>query len=594
MDRDFSSNNSFSLLSEVSQVKNIFTFHTASASSVVNYLRTVTHLLPREVALVSAKQIFVLDNISPVNVSSEKFALANTGFKNMFTKGVEQIQKLAFLTSVKKYDNRISLFGNTGRNIYLIGDHLSLFSYKGKNLSSLVIHAFSEKGFSVFGDSYSQFADKESGIASKIPRIAEAKLLPIYAVSNNKVNDNEGIVLGAFTSNLDAKTLTKSSNKNNLPALDQLSLSLYCGFSSLSTTVDGSRCNYNSLASGLVSSKLAVSTPEITNKVSDVKVPSTDDIFPPLTPKFTGSNGPTYINQYITKYVGVPGPKGSDGKSGANGTDGKNGRDGISPTLIGNFIVPPSNSYSQNLIPVSTIGYLKDTTIEYAIIKYGTATNLNIGNSTIADAVFNGSNTFNGTTTFAGSFNINDINSGNSNFINSTTTNAYISNLHVGTSTTSGLATFENNVNVAGLINAGSLTVTGTTTLRGALVVDGTLALSTTTITNANISELIVGNSTTTNGFFANLVAALANINNLNVNNSSTTNAYIENLTVGTSTIVTLNNLTGTTSSFINSSSTNLITTNGVITNLEVTNSSTTNATTTNGFFSNLVATIAN
>jgi hypothetical protein len=59
------------------------------------------------------------------------------------------------------------------------------------------------------------------------------------------------------------------------------------------------------------------------------------------------------------------------------------------------------------------------------------------------------------------------------------------------------------------------------------------------TITNASTTNLIASNATSTNGFFSNLVATLANITNLVVGNSTTTNAVTTYLTANTSTIGT-------------------------------------------------------
>ena len=363
--------------------------------------------------------------------------------------------------------------------------------------------------------SHATIQDYTKSFALNIPRISQISLLPISYSS---------FALGG----LSAKAQSLSSSKRNLPFVDQLSLSIYCSLASLSTTVDKSRCNYNTLLTQTTATDttvVATDNTEVSTTTLTIGVPESSTT-QAKTPTFASvSSSPVYINNYITKYI-----EGPAGPVGPSGRDGVNGKDAIS---YSNYVVPPSYSPTpQSLIGVSTIGYLRGTTIEYANFSYGSSTNMYLANANIASSVFNGFNTFNDTALFTGNVTINSLTATTSTLLNTTLTNSTTTNAVTTNATTT-------NSYITNLANDNAVTTNSTTT------------------------NAVVTNSTTTNAFISSLNAVLINLTNLLTTNATTTNLF-----------ATSSNLINT--NVTNASTTNSTTTNSVIINANVTNSTST------------------
>ncbi len=637
-ERDFNSNNSFFLLSEIAEFRNIFSAREVGISAVAKLIRNSTRTLPEQIAVATTKEIFVFDAAGPAKLSSEKLTLGQSQALALLKNGISKIP------TIGSHVDLVLVLGEVPREVFAVGGNLGVLPYKGNTVSNLISSAFSPKTFSLEG-----FANNVSVLAGSLPRVAMIDDLPVasavrLAVATNK---KEGMVLGVFT---DANEFSPSQQKNNLPFLDQLSLSIYCSLASVSTTLHNTRCNYDLLVSGLAApingntTVEVASSPEVKTEVAKVTAP--------LTPTFTPSKTPTYITQYVTKYIAVPGPKGEDGRNGEDGKDGASGSLTGVPSGFGSYAIPSIVSPS-TAIGISAIGYLRDTTIEYATLNYGSSTNMYLANASLSNATFNGSNLFNGYATFTGNVVINDLVATSSNFLNATTTNGYVYNLSVATSTTVSAAITNLNATNATTTNsyvsnfsAASSTLVdasitnstttnayinnlnaSTTNVSGTLAVVGTSTLATTTVTdfvsiNATSTTFFATLLNAVTGFFTNLTATNATttngyVTNLRADNATTTNSYIENLSVGTSSansvvisgtlnvVGTTTLATTSTTDFIASRATttslystflsaltafftNLTTTNSTTTNFFATNSVLTNATNTNLFTQNL------
>ncbi|MCX6757093.1 MAG: hypothetical protein NTW35_03035, partial [Candidatus Nomurabacteria bacterium] len=389
MDRDFNSNNSFSLLSEISQISNIFTFNKFRAPAVVSYFKNVTQHLPEEISLVKTNDIFVLDDHSltlQFFKASQKFNKSSISFLSNLGEVASETNLLLSKLVFYNYNQRFVLLNGNPREVSIIGNKLKLFSYKNYKLSSLTSSIFPIKSFSLSETLHPIFANKERGLIYPPLRVANANILPLYALSVKEINNDKGMVLGAFTTAASASVATK----NNLPILDRLSLNLYCGLSAFSIKIDSSRCNYDLIASDFIASNnpstptaVTPTTPptESANLKLAVPTPTSQpaQAAPSNSPLQTGNLKLETPPIYITKYITVAGPAGRDGRDGATGASGTPGKDGKdSNQSQGGFggYVAPVNLYfptpNQNLIGVSTVSYLRDATLEYSILNYGT------------------------------------------------------------------------------------------------------------------------------------------------------------------------------------------------------------------------------
>ncbi len=323
----------------------------------------------------------------------------------------------------------------------------------------------------------------------KMPRLAQIELLPVKKYVS--------FALGTNTAQAAEELSTK---KASLPFLDQLSLSLYCALAPQGQVIDSRRCDYQTLASGRldIPSELATNVDPL---------PTEEELPPPAevattTPSTPSSSSPIYLTRYITQYIGVPGPAGRDG------TDGKDGVDGISSSIpqgYGSYIIPSYSSPSTS-IGVSTISYLRQTTIELPVITGGTATNLSLITPTVQGGVFSGLSLFNDVAHFTGSVNINNLTATSSTVTNLTATNATTTDLFSTNGTFTNLfATNATTTNAyIDFLTVGSSTA-GSLTLNGSLSVTGTSTLATTTI-----SSLTATNATTTSLFTQNLAVGNA------------------------------------------------------------------------------------
>jgi hypothetical protein len=112
-----------------------------------------------------------------------------------------------------------------------------------------------------------------------------------------------------------ASSSTAVKSKIQSPLFDKVSLNFYCYTSSLFSSLDNDRCNYEKVLLGI--KREATSTPESGLAQTPVIINQPTN------------NTTVYVSTstvtYITKYVNVPGPKGKDGK------DGKDGKVGLKP-----------------------------------------------------------------------------------------------------------------------------------------------------------------------------------------------------------------------------------------------------------------------
>ncbi|MFA5132027.1 MAG: hypothetical protein WC444_01720 [Candidatus Paceibacterota bacterium] len=589
------------------------------------------HTLPKLLASQSLATIPKIAYSEPLAI--QKINVPNLSFTPSSLQNIVLAMEVTYTKALNSItlspisENKLVISGATPREVGVAGTPLALpFVH---TLTSYIVGTLHGEIFSK-----ETVATYASSVNTHLPRLAQIELLP-HA-------QNQGVVLGAFTSQTPSGL---AQQKKNLPFLDQLSLSLYCKLSSLSSTLDQKRCNYTILASGLLSpSTNTTNTVAVAPAVTTPTVSTPSSSVTSATIKTTPAASPIYLTKYITEYVPVAGP------AGANGRDGRDGQSASNPSLptsFGGFITPTTVNqsstpyFAQSLIGVSTIGYLRDTTIEYANFNYGTSSNMYLANATLNGVAFSGSNVFTGSASFSAGVSANTLTASSSTFGNSTTTNAYITNLSAASSTLTDVSAtrflvdnatatnaFIQNLVVGSYITNGSSTSNGNVTVNGGLVVYGSSTLATTTVTsftadvatttnliatsatttnlaatnasttNASSTNFfatnsITTNATSTNGFFANLWSTLANITDLIignstttnaiVTNSTTTNAYVQNLVVGSSTSngnVTVNGelvVVGT-STFATTTATSF---------------TANNATSTNGFFSNLWSTLA-
>jgi fibronectin-binding autotransporter adhesin len=520
-------------------------------------------------------------------------------------------------------EDDLSLSGTKARTIGVAGAGITL-------IGSIVPSEYVPHMFTQAIASIANLSAFGSSLSGTIPRLAQFALLPMkntqFLLANNDDVPAKGLVLGASTT---ADALALANKKATLPFLDRLSLSLYCALSAKATVADRLRCDYDAQASGSVASLAqGALTPTFGGNAIATTAPAVSS---PTNTSVAASQPqivsvPTYITRYVTQYI--------EGLPGAAGKDGKDGRDGVAsinnvsiPSGFGSYAIPSIVSPSTS-IGISTIGYLKDTTIDSPTINAGTANNFLLTSPTLKDAVFNGLSLFNGPvvlggTTLANNFTATTSTLLNTTLTNSTTTNAYVANLFVDAATST-------DSYVTRLIAASStltdavLTNSTTTNAYIANLVAASSTLVDVIATNATSTNLFATNaaftnSTTTNAFIQNLTIGSQSAGNALFVNATTTNlfatssvfinTYTDSLTVGSSTSasgnLTLNGgltvngtsslatttfadftgANGTTTSFF---STLLSAVTGLFTNLTATNATLTNSTTTNAYVSNL------
>jgi hypothetical protein len=242
---------------------------------------------------------------------------------------------------------------------------------------------------------------------------------------------------------------------------------------------------------------------------------------------------PLYITKYIS-IVGPAGPAGKDGRDGKDGVNGANGSNGLSTQASFGGYVNPTTSYipatptnfSQQLVGVSTIGYLNNTTIDVPIINGGTANGLKLVNP-----IFTGGLTTGALTTTSASLG------------DATTTNLYVTGnarlsyltgavqcLHIDAAGNISGTGSDCNGNNAGTFTAGSITATSSLASNGTLTVLGTSTLATTTLSQASISNALITDASVTNLSSVNSSSTNSTTTNLVATNASSTNGFFANL----------------------------------------------------------------
>jgi hypothetical protein len=503
--------------------------------------------------------------------------------------------------------------GTKQREVGVVGVGLSLIG--GIRPSAYIPHLLT--GTSFASSLHGTYAPHLASIS--VPRVVRLALVP-------QTSESKGMVLGVSTTQ---EALALANKKTTLPFIDRLSLSLYCAFAS----VDKTRCDYDAIASGTLTKNTLASAPVATTTPAVVQTgTSTLDLLNQAAAKVVQT--PVYITKYVTEYVPVAGPAGKDGKDGKDGSLATTFNNIQAPAGFGSFIIPSYTSPS-TAIGISTIAYLRDTTIESPSISNGSAVNLSLVTPTLRNATFNGLSLFNDNVVFSGTSAIANLFATSTVLLDSTTTNAYIASLFTDAATST-------NSYVSNLIAASStltdamLTNSTTTNAYIANLVAASSTLADIVATNATSTNLFATNaaftnSTTTNAFIQNLTIGNQNSGNALFVNATTTNlfatssvfinTYTDTLTIGSSTSssgsLSLNGAltvqgtstlaTTTVTDFVASHATStslfstllsavtglftdLTATNASSTNFFTTNSATVNATTTNGYISNLAA----
>ena len=414
-----------------------------------------------------------------------------------------------------------------------------------------------------------------SSLTHTAPRLRGFALLPIETYRD--------FALGSYTVGA-VDNEVEASPKRTISFLDRVSLSVFCGLRSITGSVNESRCDYDTVVRGGSGPTLVLGYPVVKTEELPVLVSTSTSVVTPPSSGITLPQTPIiqYISNYITKYVAVPGPRGEDGKDGKDGESGTNGvstfNNQQSQFGFGSYTLP-SVSTPSSPIGISTIGYLRETTIEKPFVSDGLFSGTNIFNNTLIanNFIATSSSFFNVTTA------------------NATSTNSYITNLFASAATTT-------DSYVSRLVAASS-------TLTDAL-------LTNSTSTNAYVASLVAASSTltdliVTNATVTGLIASSSTLTNLIATNATTTSLYTDSLTVGSSTAgdmllngtltvrgtstlatTTLTSLSAEKFVVDQATSTSFFTSlfsaiTGYFTNLESTNATTTNFSATNGFLTN-------
>ncbi len=335
-----------------------------------------------------------------------------------------------------------------------------------------------KKSISIFSPrtfSLSKLGTATNSFVKNGPRLSVLSSVPLTNYTN--------YLFGGDVARAENQASSTFSLASNFSLLDRFSLALFCGVTSFSGEVKQERCNYSKLASLTETSTEVAPIPGdsvVVDGGAEDQQGSAEDATPSLPP-----SSPIYLTRYITQYIGVPGPAGKDG---ADGKDGVNGITSSAPEGYGSYLIPSYSSPATS-IGVSTISYLRQTTIELPVITGGTATTLSLITPTVQGGVFSGHSLFNDSASFTGSVTINNLTATSSTVTNltatnATTTNAYIDFLTVGSSTAGSLTL------------SGTLNVAGTTTLATTTASSFTTTYATTT--NLFTQNLSVGNASTT------------------------------------------------------------------------------------------------
>jgi hypothetical protein len=203
----------------------------------------------------------------------------------------------------------------------LLGNAVSReISVAGSALTSPFVQRGISKvsGFSKTGlFDQNNFINKIESVNLSLPRIAQIEVLPI-----KKYTLNSFAGPAVYAESL-PKSGVSLAEKKTVPLVDQISLALYCKLASLSFSVDQKRCNYEIVASGL----LSTIDQNLKNQSSIIteNVPKKDVLETPSTNLFFS----TTTTVYVTKYVPVPGPQGPAGVAGKDGRNGVDGKDSV-------------------------------------------------------------------------------------------------------------------------------------------------------------------------------------------------------------------------------------------------------------------------
>ena len=351
-----------------------------------------------------------------------------------------------------------------------------------------------KKSISVFSPrtfSLSKLGTATNSFVKNGPRLSVLSSVPLTNYTN--------YLFGGDVARAENQASSTFSLASNFSLLDRFSLALFCGVTSFSGEVKQERCNYSKLASLTETSTEIVTIPSdsvVVDGGAEDQQGSAEDSTPPLS----SPSSPIYLTRYITQYIGVPGPAGRDG---VDGKDGVNGITSSAPQGYGSYLIPSYSSPATS-IGVSTISYLRQTTIELPVITGGTATTLSLITPTVQGGVFTGSSLFNDSASFTGSVTINNLTATSSTVTNATTTNLFsttgtFTNLFATNATTTNAYI---DFLTVGSSTAGSLTLSGTLNVAGTSTLATTTATAFTTTyattTNLFTQNLSVGNASTT------------------------------------------------------------------------------------------------
>lgn len=220
IDRDFNSNNNFSLLSEVSQTRNIFIINNTRYSSVNSQVRGLIRSLPNEISFLNLQQDIVLKSanfnqfpinkdtvdtkvidlpkiLSLLNIQENKgtgllisnfyrkvnltVTLLNTKISSSLAEFSDRISKVNIsVHNIHEYESDINNFILTISNLkgdYYLNQNDSLFDKSTSYVpSDLLINSYARMGY---------FNNKDK-LVLILPRVSKTDILPINAISNNE------------------------------------------------------------------------------------------------------------------------------------------------------------------------------------------------------------------------------------------------------------------------------------------------------------------------------------------------------------------------------------------------------------------------
>ena len=342
--------------------------------------------------------IFAEENVTPKNISVSEPILADP-----------------FITETPKILDK-----NTSINSLDIKNSEQIFSPEFKQFSINFFNGFSK-------------------IISRTTTVTSISFITlVLIVSSFFIGKNDVIHYATLAESVSAESSKNIANKS---ILTNISVKIYCGVNYLLTSSDTWKCKTVAPAQVIV---IATTTPVIsavtvtttTATTSPVTVKEVAKYTPQVAPKTvtakqtTSTSQPKIINNYITKYVPVPGPKGDAGERGVPGAMGPSGSYSYVPVLTYNTNGSVGASSNQNLIsPTLTNAFLNGTSTFNGIVTADDiSTNLLTvsGSSTLATTTL--TSLFANTTQSLLSSST-DLLATRSIFTNSTTTTGYFSNL---------------------------------------------------------------------------------------------------------------------------------------------------------------------